>query len=409
MSNKFKKIKNSRNNAINLNTKLENGQVFISSSDGTLKASTITAGNGISVTNGSGSITISNSRTNEVIQPEYGGTGVSSPTKNGVGIAYNSLPFQFKRLSSGQTLIGSTNSLPQAKTLTAGANIEIQNLQNSIVLKDTFKKIDKSLYLKDTNNLSDVNSKRLSLLNLIESIDILVSNYDVTINDFGKQLNIVVQNLDCALNLPNPSETQGKFIDIYSKVSLFFRVSIFSRNGGINNTLSNVSLGQGDSIRLFSTGASYLIISQFLQPSSFDSYIVNPPPILTNNAIITPFNTLNSVIYPECFDSQNYRFYPTHPGTYIMYTFVRYNQMSANSASSSLRILRNNQTDVSLTFQFIPQSNSNPGLYSNVNFYVGFTDGGSLYYTTRTGQGSGSTQTLDTINSYWGAYRVSLT
>ena len=66
-----------------------------------------------------------NLNTSTPLVSNFGGSGVSAPTANGVLIANGSSPFSSQVLTDGQLLIGSTGVAPVAATLTAGAGISI--------------------------------------------------------------------------------------------------------------------------------------------------------------------------------------------------------------------------------------------------------------------------------------------
>ena len=72
-----------------------------------------------------------------IISPALGGTGVASPTANGVAIAEGASNFNFVTLANGQLLIGSTGADPVAANITAGTNISIVNTPGGIQIAAT--------------------------------------------------------------------------------------------------------------------------------------------------------------------------------------------------------------------------------------------------------------------------------
>src|SRR3984957_13155714 len=125
-------------------TSLSNGQLFIGSG-GTPVAGTLTPGNGITITPGAGSITISASST-FADQFDTNGGGTATPsggilnlfgsgiiTTSGTG---NTVTIQTTSLSNGQLFIGSGGT-PVASTLTPGAGISITTGAGSITISNT--------------------------------------------------------------------------------------------------------------------------------------------------------------------------------------------------------------------------------------------------------------------------------
>lgn len=101
------------------------GQLLIGSTGNPPALSTLTAGSGISIVNGSASITIS---------ATGGSSIIGTPTENGLAIgqgADTTLSWTDAPID-GQLLIGSTGSAPTLSTLTAGSGITITNGSGSI-------------------------------------------------------------------------------------------------------------------------------------------------------------------------------------------------------------------------------------------------------------------------------------
>lgn len=76
-----------------------------------------------------------NANENTPLSTKQGGSGVSSPTANGILIANGASAFSSQLLTDGQLLIGSTGLAPVAAQLTAGAGIDIINAAGSITVK----------------------------------------------------------------------------------------------------------------------------------------------------------------------------------------------------------------------------------------------------------------------------------
>ena len=68
------------------------------------------------------------------ITADKGGTGVASPTTNGVLVAKGSSAMVTKVLTNGQLLIGSTGAEPVGATLTSGTGITITNAAGAITV-----------------------------------------------------------------------------------------------------------------------------------------------------------------------------------------------------------------------------------------------------------------------------------
>ena len=117
---------------------LTNGELLIGATGLDPVATTLTAGSGITITNASGSITIASTGgvSFPITVPE-GGTGLTSPTPNGILIGEGTANVNPIVLSTGQLLIGSTGVDPVAATLTAGSGVTITNAPGSITIAST--------------------------------------------------------------------------------------------------------------------------------------------------------------------------------------------------------------------------------------------------------------------------------
>jgi len=139
-----------------------NGQILIGSTGSNPTPGTLTASSGIAVTNGPGSITLSNTgvlsitgTTNEVIAsastgnvtlslpqpialtstPTFGGLTLSDLTQNGfLTIGASGLLGSTAAATDGQLLIGSSSGAPTAANITAGSGISVTNGHNSITI-----------------------------------------------------------------------------------------------------------------------------------------------------------------------------------------------------------------------------------------------------------------------------------
>lgn len=109
-------------------TTLSNGQLIIGSTAGTPTAATLTQGTGITITNGSGSITIAASGGGSL--PAITNSAVLVSTAAGAA-AWTST------MTNGQVVIGSTSGTPTAATLTAGTGVTITNGAGTITIAAT--------------------------------------------------------------------------------------------------------------------------------------------------------------------------------------------------------------------------------------------------------------------------------
>lgn len=124
-----------------------NGQLIIGSSSGYPEWATLTAGSGISITNGANSIEISATSSGVTLTGDTG--GVVDPDGSGnfdlvgdgailttVGnLSANTMTFQLVPGSDGQLIIGATSGYPAWSTLTAGPGITVTNGSNSIEIE----------------------------------------------------------------------------------------------------------------------------------------------------------------------------------------------------------------------------------------------------------------------------------
>ncbi len=143
---------------------LSNGQVYVGNA-GVATATTLTAGTGISITNGAGSITIANTATGTVssvalslpsIFSVTGSPVTTSGTLTGTLVSQNANAIfvapdgvsgtptfraqvlgDLPRMTNGQVYIGSTGSSVVASTLTAGAGISISLGAGSVTIANT--------------------------------------------------------------------------------------------------------------------------------------------------------------------------------------------------------------------------------------------------------------------------------
>jgi hypothetical protein len=129
---------------LGISTTPSNGQIPIGNGTN-YTASTLTAGSGITVTNGAGSITIAasgsgsvNSGTaNQIGYYATTGTAISGLTgANSAMLVTNStgVPAMTASMTNGQVIIGSTGATPVPATLTAGSGVTITNGAGSITI-----------------------------------------------------------------------------------------------------------------------------------------------------------------------------------------------------------------------------------------------------------------------------------
>jgi len=145
---------------------LTNGQLYIGSTGASVVASTLTAGTGISITNGAGSITIASTVTGTVtsvalalpsiftvsgspvttsgtltgtFNTQTANTVFAGPSTGSPAVpTFRSLVLaDLPQLTNGQLYIGSTGSSVVASTLTAGTGISITNGAGSITIATT--------------------------------------------------------------------------------------------------------------------------------------------------------------------------------------------------------------------------------------------------------------------------------
>lgn len=135
------------------------GQLLIGSTGNPPVTSTITAGTGISVTNGPGSITVTNTQGNLPSQTDgqllIGSTGLPpvaaaltagnnvSITNAAGSITINADQEALPSQNDGELLVGLTGNTPVATTLTAGAGISIANGPASITISQNLLQVTK--------------------------------------------------------------------------------------------------------------------------------------------------------------------------------------------------------------------------------------------------------------------------
>ena len=126
-------------------TSYTDGQLLIGKTDGTLAKSTLTAGTGVSVTNGNGSITIANTAPDQTVVLT-GGTGISTSGTYPNFTITNTAPDQVVAItaSTGISISGTypnftvTNTAPdQVVALTAGTNISITGTYPNFTIANT--------------------------------------------------------------------------------------------------------------------------------------------------------------------------------------------------------------------------------------------------------------------------------
>lgn len=71
------------------------------------------------------------------ISAALGGSGVASPSANGILVANGSSPFSATVLTDGQLLVGSTGSAPVAASITAGTGISVTPSAGGITIATT--------------------------------------------------------------------------------------------------------------------------------------------------------------------------------------------------------------------------------------------------------------------------------
>ncbi|MDE2095812.1 MAG: hypothetical protein KGL39_01045 [Patescibacteria group bacterium] len=113
-----------RNGAYGRSVSLASGQILYGNASGVPIPATLTAGTGIAITPGPGSVTIA-------------ATGSSMGTPNDVAVFDNTGALAGVALNNGQVLIGQSGGGPLANTLTAGTGIAITNGAGSITITNT--------------------------------------------------------------------------------------------------------------------------------------------------------------------------------------------------------------------------------------------------------------------------------
>jgi hypothetical protein len=129
---------------------MTDGQIIIGKTNDIPAAANLTAGSGISITNGSNSITIASTSTgsgtvnsgtaNQLAYYATTGTAVSGlTTANSATLVTSStgVPAWTGSMTNGQLLIGSTGATPILATLTAGPGISIANAAGSVTISGT--------------------------------------------------------------------------------------------------------------------------------------------------------------------------------------------------------------------------------------------------------------------------------
>ena len=327
------------NNAINFNNKLKDGEIRIGSNNGTLNISTITAGNGISIQNGSNFITVTNTFVGESLPSQYGGTGVSSPTNNGVMIANGPNPMTFPTLNDGQILIGSSDFNVIPSNIIGENNIIVENGPGSITVSNATY----SDFLIKDNNLNDVSSKQLSSLNLIENIFL---NQSTTLDSsyFGCRI-ITRMNTTTSMELilPSPVGNAGKIITFFCEnvIGSILNITASFQEGYKISTQDFIQLGRGDCIELTSNGVDYVISKQFLNPCSFLALMSGTNPLPANTETIVPFNNVISNV-GSAYNSSSYTFTPNMPGYYEFFTYVQLTRSTPSNESNLINRIKNN-------------------------------------------------------------------
>ncbi len=129
---------------------MTDGQIIIGKTNDIPLAANLTAGSGISITNGNNSITIASTSTasgtvnagtaNQLAYYATSGTAVSGlATANSATLVTSSagVPAWTGSMTNGQLLIGSTGATPVLATLTAGPGISIANAAGSVTISGT--------------------------------------------------------------------------------------------------------------------------------------------------------------------------------------------------------------------------------------------------------------------------------
>ena len=120
-----------------------NGQILIGFTGSNPILSTLTAGTGINIVNGAGTITISSTGgVSFPILASQGGTGLTTLTSGGVLIGNGTGNVTVTpQLSNGQLLIGNVGSNPVLSTITAGTGISVVNGPGSITINSQITSI----------------------------------------------------------------------------------------------------------------------------------------------------------------------------------------------------------------------------------------------------------------------------
>lgn len=143
--------------------------------------------------------------------PDIGGTGLVSPTANGVLITNGAFPFTSVTMLDGEVLIGQTGGAPLANQFTAGPGMEITYGPGSI----TFANNGASVWVDQTtasatliNNRGYVCNAGASLITFTLPTTALKGDW-IEINGFASGLFTIAQNAGQSIVFGNLTTTTG--------------------------------------------------------------------------------------------------------------------------------------------------------------------------------------------------------
>ena len=375
---------------------LTDGQILIGSTGASPIASTVTSST-LNVVPGAGSLSIDL----DVVPSIYGGTGLSEPPVGGLLIAQGGSPMTTVNLTDGQILIGATTpGNPIASTLTAGSGITITNGPGSIEIAATAA----TGFLTSANNLSDVSSVAQSCLNLFSSTSISTST-GLTAGAYGQTI-ILNGTSSYAITLPTISGYQNKWIDFIVTTTTNTSILIQPIGSELICGQPNISVGVGDSFRLFNDGSNWQILNLFIKPCNFYAYITGTSPsIPSGSTTIIPYNAVHSNVGGG-YDNTTYTFTCTSPGNYNIYHMFSFDSVSAISDYIQIvNIFLNDTTPLAISHAYTPALVNQTSTQSiSFDIYLNLGDTVKAFCN----QNSGVSSNILISTCYFGAKRTSL-
>lgn len=207
------------------------------------------------------------------------------------------------------------------------------NMVASLRYDGTNFQLSNPVAMSPGNGLSRTSGNVISVVNTVTSI-----STTTTLNSSAYS-SLISLGGSSAYTVTLPAEIAGGFIDFSCLTSSHALVTITPASGSITGQ-SNIVIGNGDSLRLYTDGSNWFIDNLFLNPVNFKVYLANAQSVATGSFVKVKYDTKQWDIGGFFDIVTNFRYTPLMPGKYNlgMAACVLFN---ATAAFASVALYKN--------------------------------------------------------------------